>query len=193
MKMRKDFVTNSSSSSYVCDICSSSESGWDMGLSEAEMFQCVNGHTFHESCGNDLPNGKTMLIACITNKIADITESTYYTSEQIAERLLEETTLLAKVNDNNDEDNDDYMDDDDMLSMAYDDYELRYSMPSSVCPICSFGVAQDSDIASYLLTITGQTKETVVAEMKEKFGSYEAFSQFIAGKMAEVESEEVKE
>ena len=37
MKFRKDFVTNSSSSSYVCEICGRTESGWDMGLSEAEM------------------------------------------------------------------------------------------------------------------------------------------------------------
>ena len=46
MKFRKDFVTNSSSSSYVCEICGRTESGWDMGLSEAEMMECVNGHTF---------------------------------------------------------------------------------------------------------------------------------------------------
>jgi AraC-like DNA-binding protein len=44
MKFRKDFVTNSSSSSYVCEICGRSESGWDMGLSEAEMVECENGH-----------------------------------------------------------------------------------------------------------------------------------------------------
>lgn len=46
MKFRKDFVTNSSSSSYVCEICGRTESGWDMGLSEAEMMECVNGHSF---------------------------------------------------------------------------------------------------------------------------------------------------
>lgn len=46
MKFRKDFVTNSSSSSYVCEICGRTESGWDMGLSEADMMECVNGHIF---------------------------------------------------------------------------------------------------------------------------------------------------
>lgn len=49
MKYRKDFVTNSSSSSFVCDICGAVESGWDMSLSEAEMVECVNGHTICES------------------------------------------------------------------------------------------------------------------------------------------------
>ena len=46
MKFRKDFVTNSSSSSYVCEICGRTESGWDLCLSECEMMQCVNDHIF---------------------------------------------------------------------------------------------------------------------------------------------------
>ena len=46
LKYRKSFVTNSSSSSYICDICGRVESGWDIGLDEADMFECVNGHVF---------------------------------------------------------------------------------------------------------------------------------------------------
>ena len=48
MKYRKSFVTNSSSSSYICDICGENVSGWDMSLGEAEMIECVNGHTMCE-------------------------------------------------------------------------------------------------------------------------------------------------
>ena len=50
MKTRNGFVSNSSSSSFVCSICGESESGWDLGLSDFEMFECENGHCSHISC-----------------------------------------------------------------------------------------------------------------------------------------------
>lgn len=49
MKIRTGFVSNSSSSSFVCDVCGNIESGWDLGLNDAEMCECVNGHTFCQS------------------------------------------------------------------------------------------------------------------------------------------------
>ena len=49
MKLRKGFVSNSSSSSFTCDVCGNTESGWDLCMSEAEMCECVNGHIFCES------------------------------------------------------------------------------------------------------------------------------------------------
>jgi len=48
MKIRKGFVSNSSSSSFVCDVSGYIESGWDMGLYEAGMITCENGHCFLE-------------------------------------------------------------------------------------------------------------------------------------------------
>lgn len=48
MKIRKGFVSNSSSTSFVCEICGESESGWDLCLSDSGMVECINGHTFCE-------------------------------------------------------------------------------------------------------------------------------------------------
>lgn len=48
MKIRNGFVSNSSSSSFICDVTGRVESGWDICLEEAEMYQCKNGHTFLE-------------------------------------------------------------------------------------------------------------------------------------------------
>jgi len=49
MKVRTNFVSNSSSSSFICAICGNKESGWDMSLSNAEMFECTHNHTVCES------------------------------------------------------------------------------------------------------------------------------------------------
>ena len=52
MKIRKGFVSNSSSSSFVCEYCGSEASGWDMCLSEAEMVRCIHDH---EICQDHIP------------------------------------------------------------------------------------------------------------------------------------------
>jgi hypothetical protein len=44
MKIRSGFVSNSSSSSYVCEICYTAHESWDCGLSEFGMCECTNGH-----------------------------------------------------------------------------------------------------------------------------------------------------
>ena len=46
MKIRKGFISNSSSTSFVCDVCGEDVSGMDMGLEDAGMYQCENDHTF---------------------------------------------------------------------------------------------------------------------------------------------------
>ena len=46
MKIRNSFIANSSSSSYICDVCNRVESGWDLSLSDVEMMECEVGHIF---------------------------------------------------------------------------------------------------------------------------------------------------
>ena len=46
MKLRSGFVSNSSSSSFVCDFCGRAEGGYDVGLADFEMSECRAGHTF---------------------------------------------------------------------------------------------------------------------------------------------------
>ena len=49
MKIRRGFVSNSSSSSYTCLVCGETQSGWDVSLSDIEMFECENGHLVCQS------------------------------------------------------------------------------------------------------------------------------------------------
>lgn len=48
MKFRKGFVTNSSSSSFVCQICGCAESAFDITMAEAGFVECENEHKFCE-------------------------------------------------------------------------------------------------------------------------------------------------
>lgn len=52
MKIVKGFISNSSTSSFICDICGHQESGWDYSLLDCEMIKCINEHTF---CQEHLP------------------------------------------------------------------------------------------------------------------------------------------
>ena len=48
MKIRSGFVSNSSASSFVCDICGEIEAGWD-GEYDCEVFSCDH-HIIHAGC-----------------------------------------------------------------------------------------------------------------------------------------------
>ena len=49
MKIRNGFVSNSSSSSFICDICGASEVGYDSVPSDLGMDFCEHGHLFCQS------------------------------------------------------------------------------------------------------------------------------------------------
>jgi hypothetical protein len=61
MKVRKGFVSNSSSSSFVCKVCGEAFEGRDAGYEDFELFGCINGHTMcQEHALKELTiNGKT--------------------------------------------------------------------------------------------------------------------------------------
>ena len=50
MKIRLGFVSNSSSSSYTCDICGHLYAGFDVSIEDGYMAMCENGHIFCIDC-----------------------------------------------------------------------------------------------------------------------------------------------
>ncbi len=58
MKVRNGFVSNSSTSSFICDICGEVESGYDMSPEEAGMFACEKGHYIHHKCIENMDKAK---------------------------------------------------------------------------------------------------------------------------------------
>ena len=57
MKIRAGFVSNSSSSSFICDVCGDEVSGVEIELAWYELGSCENGHHFHkhEAVNKDKP------------------------------------------------------------------------------------------------------------------------------------------
>ena len=55
MKIRSGFVSNSSSSSFICDTCLETFSGWDITVRDVDHYSCKNGHVF---CDDKMINEK---------------------------------------------------------------------------------------------------------------------------------------
>jgi len=57
MKVRTCFVSNSSSSSFICDVCGREDGGMDACLSDVDMEMCENGHILctHHIINTDVP------------------------------------------------------------------------------------------------------------------------------------------
>ena len=149
MKFRKDFVTNSSSSSYVCEICGRIESGFDLCLSDAEMMECVNSHTFCREEALKRPSKKDLIKMILENEWnKDTWDSTLkgrrdYTEEELI--TMEEDDLFDKF----------------CSEGGY------YEVPECVCPICQFIEYSEYDLSAYLLKKYGIPRDDVFAEVKQ--------------------------
>jgi hypothetical protein len=148
MKFRKDFVTNSSSSSYVCEICGRSESGWDLCLSECEMMECVNGHVFCCDEALEMPTKEEMIKMVLENGWnrrwdSSIHDYRYYTEEEISS-----------------------MNEDIIFEELFTDGGY-YEVPECLCPICQFIEYSEYDLSAYLLKEYGISRDEVFSEVKQ--------------------------
>lgn len=142
MKFRKDFVTNSSSSSYVCEICGESHSGFDASIEDFCMCRCVNGHVICQ---------EHMLEVSREEQINEILKNDYWNRE-----TGEYFSYTKEELDN--------MNDDELLDLFLGEY---YEVPESCCPICQFEEYSSYNMACYLLTQYKIPKDEVFAEIKK--------------------------
>lgn len=57
-----------------------------------------------------------------------------------------------------------------------EDYENPYEIKEASCPVCSFRVHDSSDVLTYL---RGKDLSPVLTEIKERFGTYKRFQQWL--------------
>lgn len=171
MKIRQGFVSNSSSSSFICVICGNVESGWDLSLSDVNMRQCINGHEWHEGC--------------VENKteVSDIEKIQYL--KEFAEAEYNKKWYpkwVAAINSCNSlqELEDDFDEYDAMCAELLDD---NYDVPEFNCPVCRLDVITEKDALLYLMKVNSyKTVEDVLVHVKNDFTSYVDFRKYITEK-----------
>jgi len=72
MKKRQGFVSNSSSSSFICNICGNTESGCDANPSDLGFKECRYGHLFCEDHEDiEVIISKNDLITCLQKEYSE--------------------------------------------------------------------------------------------------------------------------
>ena len=167
MKIRNGFVSNSSSSSFVCCVCDEILSGWDASPSDLGMKMCVNGHTFCECHMENIPKPTPdKLRESIRNAIT----LNCYINESKRNKELEE---LNSIPDNElDEYEEQYI----------DRYSGEFDVLDYKCPICIFEKISNSDCTYFLIRKCSTSMDEIRKEIKSSFKSYKDFSNYLKNK-----------
>jgi hypothetical protein len=178
MKIRAGFVSNSSSSSFVCDVTGDVESGFNVSLEEVGMCQCENGHTFSVTylvCElEDIPfEAKARIVAEGNVTISCDRDKTL--EERRKERKEKIEKFLAETSDA-----------EIMTLFEEEEYneEIKYNseLPEEMCPICSFKEFDLNDIRAFLYRKLNKTNEEIMDEIRKEFKNYDEFRKYIYGR-----------
>ena len=147
MKTRRGFVSNSSTTSYTCEMCGETASGFDSAsIEDFGFFCCENGHELcleHQLDVDDLTTEEKRGILLEDNK----------------EYIEREPGQLQELM----EGDEDYVND-----WWADEGHNSYEVPAIYCPICQFLEISNSDTAAFLLRETGVPREDAFKFVKEQ-------------------------
>lgn len=167
MKIRTGYVSNSSSSSYTCQVCGRTESGYDLTLDDAQMVMC--------SCGREY---------CIDHAVnsTKVSEALKFLEDYKDDGEI--SGLYEKLK---------AMNPDDIFSENtspedwktffgfFRDLEYGDNMPDCFCPICNMVYIPDDDMLKYVLHECNLEKDRVENEMKFRFQKRSELMDFLKG------------
>lgn len=177
MKRRDGFVSNSSSSSFICCVSGHVVSGMDMCLDESGMYNCVEQE--HEFCTEFLVDG-TSVVALkqevrqdnssvedrwIIPDDADAAKRERYTrwNREAVEQRAELLTLLNEFPDDGSAL--------DLLEELWGNHYEHNTVPAAMCPICSLQHIQDSDLLAWALANVGTDRKELTRHLQDRFSS----------------------
>ena len=144
MKIRNGFVSNSSSSSFICDFCGSVVSDRDLSMEDAGMLMCENGHTFcKEETDFSLDNLSNEILKDLKDYIKD---RKYYGSDDLSKEFVAKIDAVL-LGDLSIDEFENYLFEDDV------NYVINYEwgIPEKYCPVCKrkHEMEKDSDYVTY--------------------------------------------
>jgi hypothetical protein len=178
MKERHGFVSNSSSSSFICCISGEAEAGYDCSNSEMGYCQCENGHEFLASYldGVKLDDPRDWVKCLDDSMFSDKHSSLGWKERHEIERHAMETLIELK----------EYYGEDiynKVLAEFEDDFEsfteVDYNLSAKLCPVCSMKEIVSDDMVNYLLKVSGKSAAEIKQEMKDKFSSLDELNKFV--------------
>lgn len=158
MKIRLDYVTNSSSSSYICEICNRAESVYDGSINDIGMLECSYGHIM---CKTEVEDYIFFELKLTTEQIKSILKT--HIRESGGDVWYDEEDVDRWITDGDGPVNFEYVD----------------SIPECLCPICNCKEVSDYDYLRFLSKITGFTKQDFKKYLTENFSSYDDFKEFL--------------
>lgn len=155
MKRRAGLVSNSSSSSYTCDVCGHTESGFDCELSDFGMFECEHGHTCCDEHHVELTPEAAEELVKMAIEEGWIGEKT----AARAEELIKDGELTS----------------DWVYRQSSEIIGERYERNYKTCPICQMTSFTDDDILRYLLKRSGAKRKDIEEEIRMLYPDYDKF------------------
>ena len=176
MKKRFGFVSNSSSSSFVCDICEHIESGMDSSASDFEMVTCEHGHTIHKECLTFDPysDDSPFIRSLLERELKERKESYKRQEDWIAKnsddyrisneksRLEKMSKTISEIEKMLDKDNTDFTDWSDFIE------DKTQILKEESCPICNLTFIPTKDAMDWYFTKNSIDIEMVKTEMREE-------------------------
>jgi len=157
MKTREGFVSNSSTTSFICGVCGDSEAYSDScSLSDMDACQCAKcGESFHNDCIKEYENDENPLSK---QEMLDALKKAWKYHDNDPYDVF--TKNLAEI-----ENEEEKLE---VLKKTYENEVDDYDKPLTYCPVCSMKVISDGKILAYILETTSLTRESIENAIREK-------------------------
>ena len=155
MKIRTGFVSNSSSSSFTCCICGTTESGMDASWQDWDWHGCEHGHIF---CCDELVKVEDVEIVSYKQKflVSDIKEYIKDDADSdYCQRLKGQVEAIEAG-------------DEDIIEELWGDWTEGANICELECPVCQFEAPNYGDLARYMEKKYLISREDIFKIVKQK-------------------------